>query len=161
MGTVADIHEFLGKRGRDSDTVNEPIKPANLARALKVSGFVLAAAGAVIWANGAVNSSHPYGEAPAAVVTFGPDASKGQVGVALDPVIRAQAEKAEAAAEAAHPGVDVPDVSERTLSNMRAEVQFDNPGVFSAEGRTGEGSVATIPQMTVTQNGVYQIPNQQ
>lgn len=97
---------------------------------------------------------------PSAPITFGSEKiniKDGKGGNSLDVLIRNQAGLAEKAAEAAHPGVDVPPITERAIHNMRSDMHTLNPDSVSFNGvySVRAGKTAILPEMTVTSGGLY------
>ena len=181
-GTVTSIgrgHEIRAERAHAADMADHAMlspkawdvvnKIGNIVKhnkktvAVVVAGALASAAAGVITVNvlSSNESREPYGSAPSAQVTFGSekiDIEKGKGGNSLNALIRKHADSAERAAEAAHPGVDIPSITERTIHNMRSDMQTLNPDSVSFNGvySVGAGKMAILPEMTVTPGGLYE-----
>ena len=163
----------MSNQDKEKEKVHALVSPKAMDAVNKLGKFVIrnrvpiAVASAIVAAPIIVNvlssneSREPYGSAPSAQVTFGSekiDIEKGKGGNSLDALIRKHADSAERAAEAAHPGVDVPSITELTIFNMRSDMQTLNPDSVSFNGvySVGAGKMAILPEMTVTPGGLYE-----
>ena len=155
MGKIIDIKSKKVAPTKDSE--HSAKKSAR-----QVLGLLTAAALAVTFGSLAGGEKpEAFGSAPMAEVTFGPgevNIEEGKGGDSVDRLIRAQAQLAEANAEAAHPGVDVPEITDKTILNLRSNMRQLNEDSITLNGSVYSvqaGDVADVPKMDVSAQGLY------